>query len=83
MEVSLSLDEKILRGRSLQTLTQILIQGLLIQDYLEGELSLGEVAESMGWDYQQTRDWFHKRGIATGIRTASSFQQSLKHTESL
>lgn len=65
MPVQVSVNDSVSRGRSHQTLTKAVKEGLLIRDYLNAEISLGELAELLGVEYADAREWLHRQGVAT------------------
>ncbi len=72
MIVQLNLDDNLILQRTKAELRQKLIEGLIIQDYLEARLSLGEVAERLKMDYLKAREWLHQKGITAGFGNAGS-----------
>jgi predicted HTH domain antitoxin len=66
MSVQISIVEPLFfENRNSHELAQAVREGLIIRDYIEGEISMGEVAELLGLPYMKARDWLHERGIAT------------------
>ena len=65
MPVQVSVNDSVSRGRSHQTLAKAVKEGLLIRDYLNAEISLGEMAELLGVEYADAREWLHQQGVAT------------------
>ncbi len=63
MPVQVSIRESLSRGRTHQTLVKAVNEGLLIRDYLRAEISIGELAESLGMEYVETRDWLQRHGV--------------------
>ncbi len=65
MPVQVSIRESVSRGRPHRILVKAVNEGLLIRDYINAEISLGELAELLGMEYIEARDWLHRQGIAT------------------
>lgn len=65
MSAQVQIRDDLVRGRSHQELQRDTTEALIISDYLNARLSLGEVAEKLGMDYVDAKDWLHGRGIAT------------------
>lgn len=63
MHVEISND--LVHGRKPEELQHAVQEGLLIRDYLNAEISIGEFSKRMGMSYVGGRDWLHKHGIAT------------------
>ncbi|MBF0552164.1 MAG: UPF0175 family protein [Deltaproteobacteria bacterium] len=57
--------EDLLQGKAFDEQQQAIKEGLVIRGYINGELSMGEVAEALGLGYVEAQDWLHSRGIAT------------------
>jgi len=65
VSVQVQIRDDLVQGRSHQELQHATIEVLIIRDYIDGRLSLGEVAEKLGMEYVAARDWLHNHGIAT------------------
>jgi predicted HTH domain antitoxin len=65
MNISITLDDNLVHGRSLQQLQQDIQEALILLDYIRADISLEKFAELMGIDYVQARNWLHQRGIST------------------
>ncbi len=63
MHVEISDD--LAHGRQQEELQHAVQEGLLIRDYLNAEISIGEFSKRMGMSYTRGRDWLHSHGIAT------------------
>ncbi len=75
MSIQIQISEDLAQGRSPQQLQHDTTEGLIINDYLNARISLGEVAEKLKIDYVDARNWLHNRGIAT-LRSLSPELQS-------
>ncbi len=53
MPVQVSITDALIHGRKLHELEQAVYEGIIIRDYLKGEISLGELAELMNMKYLQ------------------------------
>lgn len=65
INVQVQIRDDLTQGRSRQELQHAATEGLIINDYINGRLSFGEVTEKLGMEYVDARDWLHDRGIAT------------------
>ena len=65
MSVQVKFSNDLAQGRSHQELQHDATEELIIRDYINARLSLGEVAKKLDMDYVNTRNWLHSRGIAT------------------
>ncbi len=65
MSVQVSIRESVSRGRPQRVLVKAVNEGLLIRDYLNAEISMGELAELLGMEYVETRDWLRLHGVPT------------------
>ena len=81
MPVQVSINEFVSRGRSSRVLEQAVKEGLLIRDYLNAEISLGELAELLGMEYLQARERLHRQGIATARKLPSDIAAKVKANE--
>ena len=83
MNIQITLDDKIVRGRSPECLEKEIRQSLLIQDYLNGEISVGEFAEWMSLEYLEARQWLQQRGIWTDLRDPELLEISHQNAQKL
>lgn len=67
--------DTLVHGRDISELEQAVKEGLVIRDYLNAEISMGEFAELMGMEYVEARDWLHSQGIST----TKKLPRTLKH----
>ena len=65
MPIQVPIANYFIHGRKLPELQLAVQEGLLIRDYVNGEISLGEIAKHLNLSYIATRDWLYKKGIAT------------------
>ena len=65
MPVQVSISESVANGRTPSDLKRPVTEGLVIHDYLNARISLGELAESLGMEPEHARAWLHSQGIAT------------------
>ena len=63
MQIEISHD--LTHGRDIQEVETAVREGLLIRDYLNAEISIGEFSACMDMNYVDGRDWLHAHGIAT------------------
>ena len=82
MPVQVSINESVSRGRGPRALTKAVNEGLLIRDYLNAEISLGELAEFLGLEYLQAREWLHRQGITTARKLPPGIATKVKANES-
>jgi len=82
MPVQVSINESVSRGRGPRALKKAVKEGLLIRDYLNAEISLGELAELLGLEYLQAREWLHRQGIATARKLPPDIAVKVKANES-
>ena len=82
MPIQVPINESISRGRDIHVLTKAVKEGLLIRDYLNAEISLGELAELLGLEYIQAREWLHSQGIATSRKLPADLTVEVKIYES-
>jgi len=81
MPIQVSINESVSRGRDTRVLTQAVKEGLLIRDYLNAEISLGELAELIEMEYLQARKWLHRQGVATARKLPSDLATKVKANE--
>ncbi len=55
----------LVHGRQQEEIEHVVQEGLLIHDYLNAEISIGEFSEKMGMSITDGRDWLHRHGVAT------------------
>ena len=65
MNIQVTLNKKLAQGHSIAELRKQMRTGLIIMEYLNAELSLGETASLLGMDYNEGRDWLHSKGVPT------------------
>ena len=65
MPVQVTIKDDLIHGRGARELEKDVWEGLIIRDYLNARISIGELAELMGMELMEARDWLHKQGIAT------------------
>ncbi len=65
MPVEITIADTLAHGRNSNELTLAVKEGLVIRDYLNAEISLGELAELLGMEYADARDWLHRKSIPT------------------
>jgi len=66
MQVELTVNETIAQGKSPEQIAREALEGLLIRNYVAGDLSLGEIKEALEFQtIEEVKDWFNERGIAT------------------
>lgn len=65
MDIQMHISDDVVQGRTQRELKKALSEGLLILDYLNARLSIGEMAEKLGMNLVDARDWLHGKGIAT------------------
>ena len=75
MSVQISVADSISRGRPTQALERVVKEGVVIRDYLNAEISLGELADLLGMGYVEARDWLHSQGIATMKKLAQQMKE--------
>ena len=63
--VQVEIADYLARGRKKEEIQQAVLEGLLIRDYINAEISIGKFAELMEIGYEDARDWLHYHGIAT------------------
>ena len=66
MQVQIFLDDRLIPSGNTNIIEKQVKEGLIIRGYLNGELSLGEVKEILGFQYiDDAMDWLHEREVAT------------------
>lgn len=65
MSVQVLFEDDLIRGRDLTQFKKQANEAMLLYDYLNSEISIGEFAESMGLHIIDAREWLHRKGIAT------------------
>ena len=65
MSVQVSISESVTRGRVPKDLKKPVTEGLVIHDYLNAKITIGELAESLGMELEAARAWLHNQGVAT------------------
>lgn len=65
MSVQVLFEDDLLRGRDFTQFKKQANEAMLLYDYLNSEISIGEFAESMGLHIIDAREWLHRRGVAT------------------
>ncbi len=63
--VRIEITDDLAHGRKKEEIQKAVRQGLLIRDYVSAEISIGKFAELMEMNYEDARDWLHRRGITT------------------
>ena len=62
--MQIEITEELVHGRQPEELQRAAREGLLIRDYLEADITLGEFAALMGMSPEMMSDWLRRRGIA-------------------
>jgi len=65
INVCVQIDAYLLEDMTPEEQQQAINEGLLIRGYLDGKISMGEVAETLGLPYEEALNWLAKHGIAT------------------
>lgn len=65
MSMQIAFDDNIVRGRDAAQLSQQAKEAMLLYDYVNARISIGEFAELIGMPLVEARDWLHKQGITT------------------
>lgn len=65
VNVQLSLEETLSHGRSQQELQSQLRLAFIVWEYIQGEVSLGEVSQLLGKEYIETMEWLNDMGVDT------------------
>ncbi|MFB3040170.1 MAG: hypothetical protein ACE1ZS_00005 [Candidatus Poribacteria bacterium] len=82
MSIQIVFNDDIVRGRDVIQLTQEAKKAMLLYDYLNAQISIGEFAELMGMPLIDARDWLHKRGVATSRKVRDpELAQALKRDQ--
>jgi len=84
MNIAFALEDRLIHGASTEELQRKLRTGLIVIEYLEAELSLGEVAELLEMSYQETLHWLNALGIPTSHAMSPELEAlSLEHLRRL
>ncbi len=65
MSLQIVFDEHVARGRDATQLTRQAKKAVILYDYLNAHISIGEFAGLMEMPLIDARDWLHKLGVAT------------------
>jgi len=65
MSMQVTIKNTLIRGRGVHELEKDVWEGLIIRDYLNARISLGELAELMGLELMAARDWLSAQGVPT------------------
>ncbi len=63
MPVKVTIADSMVHGRNSHELEQAIKEGLAILDYLNAAISLGELADLLGMEYVDARNWLHQKKI--------------------
>jgi len=74
MNIECALEERLLHGESPEELRRKLRTGLVVLEYLQAELSLGEVAELLDMNPEQTLTWLNSMGVPTHRRMSPELE---------
>jgi len=77
MSIQVSLNNVFTKDRNTEELQRVIKEGVAIRDYLDAKISMGELADILGMEYMEARDWLHAKGIATTRKFAPNLAKAM------
>lgn len=63
MNIQLAVDDWLVHNQTAEELQDKLKSGLILVEYLNGEISIGEMAEHLNKSIENTMEWLNKNGV--------------------
>ena len=63
MNIQLAVDDWLIHDQSAEEIQTKLTTGLILMEYLNGEISIGEVAEHLKKTVEETLKWLSEKGV--------------------
>ncbi|MBF0475357.1 MAG: UPF0175 family protein [Deltaproteobacteria bacterium] len=63
VSLQIDLEDYLVRGHSLEEQKRLIREGVIIGDYLNGDLSIGGLTKALGLGFDETKKWLEDRGV--------------------